>query len=181
MEQESRNLTGRQIADRLGLSADAVTRFSRRGCPCDATGPPNPTYYNEAEVRRWLAAQHQRTAPPNKPGDAKTDDVKRDIERERYRKLKLENDALSSKLVSRAVVDAAWDANLERIRHEFHVAAFSGDLIVEVEASGGLEVVDMAKAKKTLAKIERKIHASFPKPDYAKAKRERLRKILNES
>ena len=181
MSAKTRNLTGREAAERLGLTPEAVNMFSRRGCPCDAKGPPHHTKYNESEVREWLKTFNPDNRKTAAPTDPSMDELKRKTEQERHRKLKLANDEADGKLIRTADAFSAWSECVQRIRYELSAKVFSPALVEELEADGGVALVDMQKAKKTQSNVEYRVHEALYNPNYSKAKREHLRTQVDDS
>ncbi len=144
--------------------------------------------FDPDEVKEWLTNRPRKGAQnlgryngfqkrPAPPADGDATDYKRLTDKERHRKLLLANDETASQLIRKTDVVAAWTESLGRIRSELSVNVFNVEYFEEAEADGGIKIVDVQKAKATAEKVEGRVHEALHKPDYAKAKRERLRKV----
>ncbi len=182
----ARTLTKLELADALGIAPSRINNWCRDGCPRDRMKPPQPNRFDPDEVKRWLSERPKRGVQtlgkngvhaPTPPPDGDGTDYKRLTDKERHRKLLLANDETTGKLIRKTDVVTAWTASLERVRSEFSIKGFSMELIDKLESGGAVKLIDAQKAQAILSAVELSIHETLHKPDYAKAKRERLRKV----
>lgn len=113
MEIDPNKATKADIIFLFGIDPKTLADWIKKGVPCDKKSPHNVTFETK-EVFKWriereiLKAKEDKERFGLKKGEKSTNDIKRLLEYEKYRRIKLENDEYENTLVNRKMYDALF-------------------------------------------------------------------------